>query len=283
MKLLFSLVVVSLLLLSCNRTGNREGEGNAPLVKVAGRTLYRGDLEKMLPPDFSEEDSLIIAEHQIRNWINDILLYDVASRNSDNRGEIEQLVESYRKSLIIYQYQEKLINEKLVREIDDATIEAYYEENKDKFRLDRPLIKGLFLRVPLAASHMNDIKSWYKVINPENIENLEKFCILNGCTFDYFVDRWVDFSDLEDSWPVAYKDEVSVIKYNKHLEAQDSIYCYFLNIAEYLLPGDNIPFEHSKAIIQGIVLNQRKVEFLKKTEEELFERALAKGQIQFYD
>ena len=115
------------------------------------------------------------------------------------------------------------------------------------------------------------------------LTKIEKYSIQNSVVCDYFVDQWVDFNEFIDKWPVSYRDESSVLKNNKYIELQDSSFYYFLNITDFLLTGDNIPFEHAKPIIREMLLNQKKIEFLKKTEDELYQRALNRGQITFYN
>ena len=38
----------------------------------------------------------------------------------------------------------------------------YYEKNKELFRLERPLMQGLFIKVPLTAPELNKVRRWYK-------------------------------------------------------------------------------------------------------------------------
>lgn len=281
MRYLFSLLLVPLLCFACNRSSYKEDE--IPLVKVGDRILYQRDLDQVLYLGLSSEDSIIISEHFIRSWINDHLLYDVALKNVKNSEEVDRLVENYRQSLIVHQYQEQLISERLTREINEDSLLFYYEENKDRFKLDRPLIKGIFLKIPQGAPQIDKVNTWYKTITPENIEAIEKYSIQNSSVFDHFVDRWVDFDAFIDNWPVSYKNENDILKFNRYIEQQDSSYYYFLNVTEYLLPGENVPFEHTRLIIKEMLLNQKKNEFLKKTEEELYQRALNRGQIVFFN
>ena len=77
--------------------------------------LYREDLQSVLPAGLSKDDSLLFAEHYIRNWVEDILLYDKAQSNIPNNGEIDKLVENYRKALIMHTYQQALIHQRLLR------------------------------------------------------------------------------------------------------------------------------------------------------------------------
>jgi len=145
------------------------------------------------------------------------------------------------------------------------------------------LVKGLYMKVPVGAPQLNEIKTLSKSTTLVSKEKLEKLSLSNGMVLDFFVDSWMDFNDLIDNFPedILKKDDLIIQK--KVIEKQDSSYVYFLNITDFLLPGDNAPYEYAKNTIQEVLINQRKIEFLKNVAEDLFQRALDKGEIQFYN
>jgi len=248
------------------------------LVQVNKHILTRAELDESLPSFFTPEDSTLAAEYFIRTWINDCLLYDIAQKNID-KNAINQLVENYRRSLIIYQYQEQLINEKLVQDISERELLKYYEENKEIFKLDKPLIKGLFLRIPIDAPDIDKVRTWCKNISDAGIDNLEKYSIKNAASFDYFEDHWMDFNELKNTYP----NPPEIPQKNTLYEQTDDKYYYFLKVSESLLSGDNAPFQYAKPTVRELLINQKKIEFLRKTEEDLYNKALNSGQITFYN
>ena len=282
MRHYFSIIVISLLTVACNSNLDIK-KNNAALVKVGNKILYKSVLDENIPAGLTSEDSIIIAEHFIRSWINEILLYNIAVKNINDKENIERLVENYRKSLLIYQYEEQLVNERLSGNISEQSLYDYYNRNKDKLRLERPLVKGLFLKVPVTAPQLNEIRAWYKSIAPISRDNLEKYSLNNATYFDYFVDKWMDFNDLMSNFPKEQLSKEEQTVRRRTIEKQDAGYYYFLNITDYLLPGDDAPFEYIKSTIQEILINQRRIDFLKKTEEDLYQRALIKGEIQYYN
>ena len=281
MRLILPLVIVSLFAVAC--TTKQSEEVVLPVVKVGDRALMKADLDANIPRGLTPEDSTIAAEHYIRLWINDNLKYTVASKNITDKANIDQLVDNYRKSLVIYQYEEQLIAEKLSGKIDNQSLLDYYEANKDKFRIDRPLIKGISLKIPIDVPQIDKVKVWYKSLTPANIANIEKFCVRNAVGYGYFVDNWVDFDELTESWPTKHRDGNNVVKSGKYLEQKDDNYYYLLHITEYLLPEDNAPFEYAQATIKEILINQQKIDFLKTIEDDLYSKALNNGQIIFYN
>ena len=280
MRLLLQIIAVSLLTIGCNK--KTDIKDSNVLVKVGNKVLYRSIMEESLPAGLSAEDSIIAAESFIRSWINDILLYNIAVKNLNDKDNIDRLVENYRKSLLIYQYEEQLINERLNSEIDERSMTEYYNLNKDKFKLEQPLVKGFFLKVPANAPQMSDIRNLYKSTAAESLEKLERFSLNNAVVFNYFIDKWVDFDELIEVFPKDQlrKEDLTVQK--KAMEKEIDNFFYFLNITDYLLPGDNAPYEHAKSTVRKILINQRKIDFLKNTEDELYQRALNRGEIQFY-
>ena len=281
MRYFFSIIVISLLTVACSDTIELKNAG--ALVKVKNKILYRSILEENIPAGLSSEDSIIAAEHFIRNWINDILLYDIALKNINDRESIERLVENYRKSLFIYQYEEQLVNERLTREIDEQSLYDYYNKNKDKLKLERPLVKGLFIKVPINAPQVSEIRTLSKSTTFASREKLEKLSLNNGVILDYFIDKWVDFNILKGNFPEEKLNREELTVQKRMIEKQDNSFYYFLNITDFLLPGDNAPFEYAKNTVQEILINQRKIEFLKKTGDDLFKRALDKSEIQYYN
>ena len=274
--MLGSLAGICLLgLVACNSSE----KNNDVVVQVGKQVLTRTELNEYLPPFLSPEDSILASEHFIRVWINDHLLYNIAQKNIADKKALDQLVENYRRSLLIYQYQEQLVGEKLTKNIRDQELQDYYEENKELFKLDKPLIKGLFLRVPVEASDIDKARAWCKKHTNAFINNLEIYSVQNAASFDSFENKWVDFNELMNSIP----NPPVLPKKGTFFEQKDNKYYYFLNINDCLLPGDNAPFQYAESTVKELVVNRKRIDFLRKTEEDLYNKALNSGQITFYN
>lgn len=252
------------------------------LVSVHGYTLTKSEVEMVVPKNISSSDSMLIAESYIKKWVKDILTYEVARRNiGKDEEDINRLVEEYRRSLLRHRYQEHMVRSRLSAEIRENDKTAFYEENQQRFILDKNLIKGLFLKVPVDAPGLNDVRKWYKSETPEALENIEKYSIQNASIYDYFYDRWVDFDEILDKMPIHISNKGQYLKSNQSVEIADSIYCYFLNISEYILTGNIAPYEYAGLQIQDMIINKRKVDFLKDFEEGLYRDAVRNGDVVF--
>ena len=264
MRCCFIFIAFVSLLCSCKRT--LPVDDADVLVKVKDRTLGRSEIKQQIPRGLSSADSMLLAGSLEKKWVKDALVYDVALRNleGEDKAEVDKLVEEYRHSLIRYRYQEQLIKERLSSEFQESDKLSYYEENQKKFVLDKALVKGLFLKIPVDAPGLSDVKGWYRSTSEASLE------------------KWVDFDQVMDNIPVHVSNANDFLKANKFVEVSDSTYCYLLNIKEYLPVGSVAPYDYASAQIVEMLTNLRKVEFLRKFEEELYNDAVRSGDVKFY-
>ncbi|MDR1623592.1 MAG: peptidyl-prolyl cis-trans isomerase [Tannerellaceae bacterium] len=277
-----SFIFFIFLFLYCSCRNTRTVDNTDIIVSVKDRVLYRTEISSLIPRGTSSTDSLLLAENYVKKWIKDALVYNVALRNLGNeKEEIEKLVDDYRYSLYRYRYQEKLIWERLSANIRESDKLNYYDENQDKFVLDKSLIKGLFLKIPVDAPSLSDVKNWYKSSSAESLEKIEKYSIQNATIYDYFYDRWIDFDEVMSNIPVRISNTSQFLKNNKTVEVTDSSFCYLLNIKEYIPVGKVAPYEYAEAQIIEMLINQRKMEFLRNFENELYNDAIKGGDVVF--
>lgn len=281
MRYCFIFIAFVYLLCACGQT--RPADEADVLVRVKDHALERREIVRQIPRSFSSADSLLLAESLMKKWVQDALIYDVALRNLDgeDRMKVDWLVEEYRHSLIRYRYQEQLVRERFSTEFQESDKLRYYEENQVQFVLDKALVKGLFLKIPVDALGLAEVKTWYRSTSESSVEKIEKYSIQNAVIYDYFYDRWVDFDQIIDNIPMRVSDANAFLKANRYVEVSDSSYCYLLNISDYLPIGSVAPYDYVESQIVEMLTSQRKVAFLKEFEEELYNDAVRHGEVKF--
>ena len=275
------ILVIAAAMTGCGQEHNNKGK--TPLVEVSGEFLYKEDLQAALPLNISKDDSVLFAEHYIRNWIEDALLFDKAEGNIPDNDKISKLVENYRRALIMHTYQEELVNQKLANDISEEEINAYYEKNKELFRLDNPLVKGLFIKVPLSSPDLGNVRVWYRKNNQDVIEKLEKYSLRNAVSYDYFYDRWTSVPDVAAKIPLKVLDtDANYLDKNRNVEVKDTAFCYFLHIEDFLGKDKQKPLDFARDEIKEILINLKRVEFINKVKEDLYQRASDRNKIIYY-
>lgn len=284
-------VVVALMLVlsaisfgACSSKGGESGEATANannvLVEVGKSSLTRGQVEEIIPQGLSQLDSVLAAESYIKLWIKDQLLFEKAEANVGKDQAIKELVDNYRHSLLVFTYQERLLKERLSKNISDKELLDYYNEHNDQFKLSNNIIRGMFLVVPQSSSQLNNFRKWYK--NRADIEQIEKNYLQSTSVYDYFYDKWTNLEEILDKIPVNIPDASAFLRANKYFEAQDSTNVYLLSIRDYKLQEEVAPFDYARQKALDIMLSQRKSTFLSEIENDLYKEALRDKRIKFY-
>lgn len=259
-----------------------EHGGKTPLVQVANRYLYQEDLNKVLPFGISSSDSVQFAKDFIRKWIEEQLLYGKAEHNVRGDERIEHMVADYRRTLILNRYEQYLISQKMNEELSENELQQYYEDNKQLFILEEPIIKGVFIKAPKVASGLKDLKKWYKDSSDEALEELEKYAFRNAVIYDYFYDYWLPVSELENKIIVNLAEIGKDFETHRNVEAEDEDYCYLLHIEEHISKGEAKPYDLARNEIIDLLANKRRVEFMQQVKEDLYNQSMEMGRIKYY-
>lgn len=276
--LLFILALVAFT--SCGR--KTPDAARKPLLEVEGKFLYKDEVQQVIPPNTNDTDSTEIARSYIRKWVTDVLMYENAKRNITNKAEIDELVESYRKSLIIHQYQQKMIEQRLPKEPAEEDLKAFYNQYNAQLILKENILKGLLLIVPKNAPKLANVRSWVQTANSKSLESIEKYSIQNAISYDYFGDKWLDFSDVLKKIPLKIGDPSKFLSSNKFVETSDSTQHYFLRIESFRLTGQVEPYEMAKNRITNILLNKQKADFIFKFEKDIYDDAVSNETVTFF-
>jgi len=263
--------------ISCKK--EYDHHGRTPLVELNGRFLYYDEIQSVLPLSLSASDSVSFVEQYKLNWMKELLLMDKATHNIPNNAEIDRLVENYRKSLILHTYQQELINQNLANEVTEEEMLAYFEEHQTLFKAERPLLKGLFIKVPLSAPQLTQLRRWYKDTARVAVENLEKYGLQHAVKYEYFYDKWVSIAEILDWVPYDEEELTDYLTKRQYLELKDTTFYYFLNVTDYRPVGAQEPFEFAQSQVKDILLNMRRMDYIEQVKNELYEEALEENKI----
>ncbi len=271
-----------LLVCSCHQTSEDDQSGE-PVVRAGEYSLYKSDLRSALPVGVHGADSVQFAEKYIRTWVEDMLMYQQAVENLPDGKEIDERVEAYRRALTVHIYQEKLVEQELGSKVADSEIETYYNTHSEQFVATEPYLKGVFMKVPLHAALLKNVRAWMK--NPEgndNLDRLEKYSISHAVSYECFPDRWKPFSEISLQMPLVKKD-LDNLRGHRSVEVSDSAFRYLLHVCEVLPVGERVPLEYASGEIREILVNLKRAEYIGRMKSDLYKRALEDKKIIYYN
>ena len=258
-------------------------KGKTPLVSVGKEFLYKEDVQRFYAANHPAGDSAQFVGEYIEQWIEEALFYSVAQRNIPSTGDVEKLVESYKRSLVLNLYQEGLVEQHLRPEVQPEKIEAFYNENASMFELEEPILKGLFLKVPVGAQKLNNLRKWYKSRDIEDLEKLDKYSLANDVVYDYFIDSWERLSAIASKTTITEGDLLYRLLHNSHIEFKDKEYIYFVSADSVINKGALKPIELVESEIRSLLINTMKANFIKGKKQDIYNEAQKVGAIKYYE
>ena len=149
--------------------------------------------------------------------------------------------------------------------------------------LDKPIVKGLFIKLPLKAVGLSDVRRWYKRNSQESIENIEKYSLRNAVAYDYFYDQWRPLEEIEAMIPIKdWNVSKNNLRQNQNIELKDTAFHYFLHIEEFQGEGEQKPLDFAQNEIKEILVNLKRVDFINQVKEDLYHQASDKNSIIYY-
>jgi hypothetical protein len=254
-----------------------------PVARVFEQYLYPSDLADIIPPGTSPQDSIVFAKSYIDTWVKGKLMQRRAEQSlTEEQMDFDRQIDEYHRSLLIYNYKHLLVQQKLDTVVSQSELQSYYQENSSNFLLSEDVIKGTFVKVPLTAPRMNELRSWSWNNREEDLDQMEKYCLSYAEKFSNFNDTWIYFSTIKVQLPFQIPDPSRYLRNRNNAENTDSLYRYFLHITDHLTVGEAAPLALVAEDITNIILNKRKFEFLQELEHRVYSDGVSRNQFEIY-
>jgi hypothetical protein len=263
---------------------NKEQQGKGKIVaKVKDSYLYESDLSGISTSHVTKQDSILIRQGFINNWVKDQVLYYKALANlTDQEKNKDQELENYYRSLIKYEYEKKIIDQKLDKEVPDSEVVKYYKEHMDIFKVSRCLVRVVFISLPLKAPDIKKVKKWFSSSLEKDQDLLSQYCMGNALKYSLDQQKWYYFDDVTLIIPIKQFD-CNNLRTNVDFELTDSTHLYMFNFKEIKHEGTLSPLEFEKEKIKNIIIHRRSIDLIKKIEENIYKEAGQKNYFTIYE
>jgi hypothetical protein len=237
------------------------------------------ELSKELPAGLTDEDSTKFARAYIRNWIDNRLVSEIAATDID-MTEIDKMVNEYRNQLIMWEYRRQMFESHSESNMPEDSILAFYNQNREDFKLSRPLIRGIYVKLEEDSKDVKAIKKLYKSTKTEDLDHLEKLANNSAIHYDYFRDKWIDWEQVESRIPYDFgPNPDAFIKSHRNLEISLGGFTYLLSISDYLSTGSIMPLETARPLIESRLINRKRKDYDANLRKRLYDNAIKTGKI----
>ena len=249
------------------------------VAEVGAVKLRKTELEQVIPNGISEEDSIRLARQYIDSWALDQIFLSLAENQlSKAEKDVTKELESYRKSLLKYRYEQLYVNERLDTAVTEDAVQEYYEAHQDKFILSRPLVKARFMSIPSDSPVLKAIRKKMSSEHAEDIMEADSMAFSAAYKFYTWNDEWIDAATLA----VEYGQESASVLASLSkgwVERTDTSGVTNVAFVTELIPkGKLSPIEYSTPFIKDMIISARKKQLVSTLERDLLQDARVNGQ-----
>ena len=250
------------------------------LVSLYDKELYFSEISNSFP---EEADSVTFVQSYVDSWIKKQLLVSQAEMNlTDALKNVEDRIDDYRSSLLIYAYQQELISQNFDTIVSKIEIQNYYKKNREELELKENIFQGRFVKTNMDAPKLDVLQKIFRSEKEEDMEDLMEYC--RQFASDYHLEdaRWIYFSKFAEKLPLEIKNSTYYLSNNKYYTYFADSSKYFLFIKRYQIKGSASPLAFVQERIRKIILNRNKLLFLKDLENELYQNAISSNRIKIH-
>tara|TARA_B100000287_G_scaffold434143_1_gene497777 strand:- start:929 stop:1765 length:837 start_codon:yes stop_codon:yes gene_type:complete len=267
----YLILFVIILFQSCNWINNNVEENADVLARVGNATLYKKDI--IYSPSLG--DSSQVYSNQINLWVKKQLVLNSAFQNDDIMNEIQDKVDNYKESLMLFEFEKYLFANSNNVDISKDEVSKYYEENVEDFILPFNLVRAIYVKIPFDAPSINTFRNNLRKYPNSDTTEIISYCFQFAEKSFLEDSTWIKFDDIIMNIPFPPDlDKVRFLKNRNYYETRDNEYIHFIRILDKKLIGDFSPISFEEEIINTILLNNRKQELFDKLRDSIYNNSI---------
>jgi hypothetical protein len=275
-------VVVSLVFTAC--TFFESNKNTEAIARVNTDYLYAADIENLVPPGISKEDSIVIVRSFIDRWASQKLLINVAevNLNKNKKAEFDTLIQKYKIDLYTKAYLEEMVKRTVDTVLSEKELRDYYNENKDNFKSNETLVRLRYISLQRDNPKVDLIKSKFFDFRKSDKKFWDTYTLqLNSFAFNDSI--WTALSQVYDKLRfITPENRESYILPGKTIQKFEDKNVYFVKISNVIDKNEVAPYQYLKPTLREVILNKRKLDLIKKFEKEITDDAIKDKKYEVY-
>ncbi len=276
-----TLFLITSLVACAPAPADEEGKKESAAARAFDRYLPWEEVYAIVPDAASPDDSTLLAERYINDWLKEqVLLYTAEQKLPEDQKNFERELEAHRKALLTFAYENLFVQQRLDTVINTSEIELFYEQNLSIFSLNDYIVKVKFAVLDRETPRLKQFRKLFESDTPEDLVKLEQFCVDFGAAYYIDTDNWMYFEDLLARVPLEVYNVEAFLKQTRRAEFEKLGKIYFIKFVDYKLKDAVSPLPLVKGTIKTLIINRRKKELLAKMRDDLFSAAYSRNDIE---
>lgn len=254
------------------------------VARVGEEYLDISELKGLVPAGTSKQDSLAIVKSFIDRWASQKLLYNAAQVNlsKDKQAEYERLIRQYEIDLYTEAYLEEVVKRTVDTVVTKEELATYYNANKENFKTTGTLVRLKYIKLDKEHPKFGAIRSRFLSGNKKDLKALTDMSI-QFKSFAFNDTTWVEMNQVYAKLPFITPDNRDkYISGGISYQYPDSTDVYIVKVARVLEKNQISPFEYIRPTLQQLIINNRKLELIKKFQKEITDDAIKNDEYEIY-
>lgn len=254
------------------------------VARVGEEYLDVSELKGLVPEGTSKQDSIAIVKSFIERWASQKLLYNAAQVNlsKEKQAEYAELIRQYEIDLYTGGYLEEVVKQSVDTVVTQAELAAYYNANKENFKTTGTLVRLKYIRIAKDHPKFGTVKSKFLSGNKKDLKALNDMSI-QFKSYAFNDTTWVDMNQVYAKLPFITPDNRDkYISSSMSYQYPDSTDVYIVKVARVLEKNQVSPFEYIRPTLQQLIINNRKLELIKKFQKEITDDAIKNDKYEIY-
>ncbi|VAW12457.1 FIG00652270: hypothetical protein [hydrothermal vent metagenome] len=277
-------VAIAFLAFSCSSLW-KDTEEKRPLARVGEIYLYEEDIAPLMYEGVTKGDSISIVTNYINIWASKQLLLSKAKINlpDDKLAAFETLVANYRTDLYTRAYKEALVRRSGDSTVSKSQMRRFYEKEKENFRLKERLVKIRFIELPKRFLNKETVIKKMKKFKKGDVAFLDSIGVhFKKLNFNDSI--WVRASRIiEEIPPLTIENQDKYLKKSQFFELEDALGVYLAKVTGVLNVNDIAPLSYIEPTIKQVLLNRRKLDYMRRLEAEVIDEAIKEKEFEVYE
>ena len=274
--------LITIVFCSCNLKQNVEPNA---IARVNDSYLYIDEIKNVLVEGLSQEDSTLRVNNFINQWATQQLLVDGAKFNlaKEKQVEFDDLVNQYRQDLYTKGYLEALVKQSIDTSITIDEAKKVYKNNIETFKLNEELIMFRYINVNENSEGVNEVRERFKRFDKQDSQVLDSIAI-QFKSYSLNDSIWIRLDQVISEIPMlSVNNKDQLLKKSNFIEHKDSLGLYLMQVKDVLRRNETAPLEYVLPTVNQIIINKRKLEFIKTLERDITKDAIKNKQFEIYD
>lgn len=275
------LCLIGISVLSCNKNKETTPE-DIVIARACNKELRLSEVRGLLYFNKEDPKDSIRALHSLaENWCSDACFIAQAKSEIGYNVKIEELVENYKNSLYMDEYERRITKEKTDSTISDDEFMKYYQEKRGEYKLDGPIIKLMYVKIKKKDLDEKVFLPLWNSPNRDQIQLLQKYCsdyaeeyITNG-------EKWQKWNEINNIFPSRIIDIQRLQKGMQQKYTDKDLY-YFLKVYDIVRPNQEPPLSFVKEQAARSILHIKRTKHLEERKKTIYDNALKSKAIDIY-